>query len=67
MNPTVGETGEPFPVASLGPEHGFYVRRQQTAELHLSPPVAPGPHVVELVADLAGVVAATYDVTIEFA
>ena len=48
VNPTVGETGEPFAVASLGPEHGFYVRRLQTAELRLPVEVAPGRHPVEL-------------------
>ncbi len=40
VNPTVGETGEPFPAAGLGPEHGFYVRRLQIAELRLPVPVA---------------------------
>jgi creatinine amidohydrolase len=67
VNPTVGETGEPFPVASLGPEHGFYVRRGQTAELRLLVPVPPGRHEIELVANLAGVVDATYAEPVEFA
>lgn len=67
VNPTVGETGEPFPVASLGPEHGFYVRRQQTAELRLPVAVTPGSHEVELVANLAGVVDATYAESVDFA
>lgn len=66
-NPTVGETGEPFPVPTLGPEHGFYVRRLQTAELRLGTAVAPGSHRLELVVDLAGVVQATYDETVGFA
>ena len=44
-----GETGVPFRVDELGPEHGFYVRRQQTAELRLHGAVPPGTHAVELV------------------
>ena len=54
-NPTVGEVGAPMPVAELGPERGFYVRRQQTAELEIDTPVAPGTHRVELRISLAGV------------
>ena len=67
VNPTLGETGEPFPVASLGPEHGFYVRRLQTAELRLPVPVAPGRHVIDLELGLAGVTVAAYRETVEFA
>ena len=66
-NPTIGETGEPFPVATLGPERGFYVRRHQTAELGLGVAMDPGPHRLELVVELAGVVAATYDEMVDFA
>lgn len=65
-NPTMGETGAPFPVSSLAREHGFYVRRHQTAELLLGTAVTPGPHRIELVADLAGVVTATYDEAVDF-
>jgi hypothetical protein len=54
-NPTVGEVGVPIPVAELGPERGFYVRRQQTAELEIGTPVAPGAHRIELRISLAGV------------
>jgi creatinine amidohydrolase len=66
VNATVGETGELFPVASLGPEHGFYVRRRQTAELRLPVAVTSGPHTVELVANLAGVVDANYAEMVDF-
>jgi hypothetical protein len=66
LNPTLGETGEPLAVASLGPEHGFYVRRLQTAELRLPVPVAPGRHVVDLVLGLAGVTEAAYREPVEF-
>ena len=66
VNPTPGETGVPFPVATLHPEHGFYVRRLQTAELRLPGPVTPGPHDVELVLELAGVSEATYTETVAF-
>lgn len=67
VNPTVGETGEPFPAASLGPERGFYVRRLQTAELRLPVPVSAGRHTVELVLGLAGVTEARYSETVVFA
>lgn len=67
LNSTPGETGEPFPVASLGPEHGFYVRRLQTAELQLPVPVTPGRHKVGLVLGLAGVTEASYRESVEFA
>ncbi|HSO28452.1 MAG TPA: creatininase family protein [Candidatus Sulfomarinibacteraceae bacterium] len=66
VNRTAGETGIPFPVATLGPEHGFYVRRLQTADLRLPRPVAPGPHRVVLALDLAGVSEAVYDETVAF-
>jgi creatinine amidohydrolase len=67
VNPTVGETGEPFPVASLGPEHGFYIRRQQTGELRLPVPVAAGTRSVELALGLAGVTDAFYAEQVVFA
>ena len=66
VNPTVGETGELFPAPSLGPEHGFYIRRLQTAELRLPGPVARGHHSVELVLGLAGVTDAAYSEPVEF-
>jgi creatinine amidohydrolase len=67
VNPTVGEVGVPMPVAQLGPEHGFYVRRLQTAELRLPIPVAPGPHDIELRLLLGGVTEVTYAETVTFA
>jgi hypothetical protein len=55
VNPTVGETGVPFPITTLGSEHGFYVRRQQVAEIRLPVRLVPGVHRVELAVGLAGV------------
>ena len=55
VNPTVGETGVPVAVADLGPERGFYIRRQQTAELRLPVPLTVGAHDVRLTTGLAGV------------
>ena len=46
--PDAGETGVPVRVADLGPERGFYIRRQQTAELRLPVAVEPGTHEVVL-------------------
>lgn len=65
-NPTVGETGLPIAVAHLGPELGFYVRRQQTAELRLPVAVDAGPHEVTLVLGLAGVTEDRYAETVHF-
>jgi hypothetical protein len=65
-NPTIGETGLPVAAADLGSERGFYVRRQQTAELTLPVAVAPGPHDVALVVGLAGVTEATLDAQVLF-
>ena len=39
VNPTVGETGVAVRASELGPERGFYIRRQQTAEVRLPDPV----------------------------
>jgi creatinine amidohydrolase len=65
-NPTVGESGVPIAATDLGPERGFYVRRQQTAELTLPVTVAPGPHDVTLVVGLAGVTEASLDARVSF-
>ena len=65
-NPTVGETGLPISVADLGPERGFYVRRQQTAELRLPVAVDAGPHEVVLLVELAGVTEDRYSGTVHF-
>ncbi len=53
--------------ASSAPEHGFYVRRQQTAELHLPLAVAAGEHEVDLTVELAGVTSDRYLETVRFA
>ncbi len=42
------------------------MRRLQTAELRLPVAVAPGPHAVDLVVDLAGVTDATFAETVDF-
>lgn len=67
LNPTVGEQGVPVPVADLGPETGFYVRRLQTAELRLPTAIDPGPHDIELRLLLAGVTEAAYSERVTFA
>ena len=66
LNPTVGETGLPIAVADLGPERGFYVRRQQTAKLQLPVAVDAGPHEVVLLVELAGVTEDRYSGTVHF-
>lgn len=66
VNPTPGEVGIPMSVADLGPEHGFYVRRQQTAELRLPNAVGAGPHTVDLRLSMAGVTDAPFAETVEF-
>ena len=65
-NPTVGETGIPTRGGALGAEHGFYVRRNQTAELTLPGAVTPGAHDVELVLGLAGVTEASFAQRVAF-
>jgi creatinine amidohydrolase len=54
-NPTPGELGIAVRGDSLDAEHGFYVRRGQTAEITVPVSLAPGPHEVELRLGLAGV------------
>ena len=54
-NRTPGEAGLAMTAARLGPEHGFYVRRSQSAVIELPVAVAPGEHEVELELGLAGV------------
>lgn len=65
-NPTAGETGVPLAAVDLGPERGFYVRRQQTAELRLPVAVEPGDHDVALQVGLAGVTERTFDQSVAF-
>lgn len=55
VNPTLGEAATRVPAASLGPEAGFYVRRNQVAEVLLPDALAPGRHAVELELGMAGV------------
>ena len=66
VNPTVGETGVGVRASELGPERGFYIRRQQTAEVRLPGQVAAGWHEVHLVLSLAGVTETVVDETVEF-
>jgi creatinine amidohydrolase len=66
VNPTVGEVGARVPVGDLGPERGFYVRRLQTAELHLPVAVDPGPHAIELRLSMAGVTDTSLAETVQF-
>ncbi len=66
VNATPGETGVPILVTNLGPERGFYVRRQQTAEIRLPVPVSSGPHEVHLVLNLAGVTDVTFSESVDF-
>src|SRR5829696_1749681 len=54
-NRTVGESGVSIRGDELGAERGFYVRRNQTAEITLPAVLTPGHHEVELVLGLAGV------------
>ena len=63
-NRTVGETGLAFAGDALGPEHGFYVRRNQTAEIALPASLAAGPHELELTLGLAGVTGTTLSATV---
>ncbi len=65
-NRTAGESGAALPVAELGPERGFYIRRQQTAELRLPADTAPGAHEVRLRLGLGGVADVLHAETLEF-
>lgn len=66
VNATTGEAGVPVSVAAMAPERGFYIRRQQTAELRLPLAVGAGLHTVELSLSLAGVTEATLSETVDF-
>ncbi len=66
VNATPGETGIPVAATDLGPERGFYVRRNQTAEVRLPGSVAPGSHRIELVLSLAGVTDTAFVETVDF-
>jgi creatinine amidohydrolase len=67
INATAGEVGRPLLASALGPEHGFYVRRQQTAELRLPVPVAAGSHRLDIRLQLAGVSEKRESRSIDFA
>jgi creatinine amidohydrolase len=66
VNATPGETGIPVAASDLGPEHGFYVRRLQTAEIRLPGAVGKGPHDADLVLSLAGVTETTIAEKVDF-
>jgi hypothetical protein len=55
-----------LPASTLGAEHGFYVRRQQTAELRLPIAVTPGSHRLDIRLGLAGVSETRESRSIEF-
>ena len=65
-NPTLGETAQVFAGDDLGPEVGFYIRRDQTAEVTLPLAVAPGPHEVAVEVGLAGVLTGRLSGSVEF-
>jgi len=66
VNATPGEIGVAVRAADLGPERGFYIRRQQTAEARLPDPVPAGSHEVRLILSLAGVTETVLAETVEF-
>jgi creatinine amidohydrolase len=66
-NTTVGEAGTPVRGDGLSAEAGFYIRRQQSAQIRLPMAVAPGPHRVSIELGLAGVTSTRIDRDITFA
>lgn len=66
VNETPGEVGVEVPADELGPEHGSYVRRLQSASLRLPLDVEAGPHQVVLELGLAGVTSRSIDETVAF-
>jgi hypothetical protein len=66
VNRSAGETGEPLHASELGPERGFYVRRNQDATIELGAPVEPGVHRVRAELGLAGVTTLVLDEQIAF-
>ena len=66
VNTTMGEAGQLLIAASLGPETGFYVRRNQDADVRLPLAVEPGSHRVEIVLGLAGVTSTSIESEIVF-
>jgi creatinine amidohydrolase len=68
VNNSVGEAGIAVAADLLDAEHGFYVRRQQTAEIVISGlTLSPGPHQVRAEIGLGGVTALALDEQVEFA
>lgn len=65
-NTNVGEVSTTYAGDELGPEHGFYVRRQQSAEITLPMVVDAGRHEVAIDAGLAGVTRGRYSTSILF-
>jgi creatinine amidohydrolase len=67
INRSVGESGIPVAATSLDAEHGFYVRRQQTAEVLLKGvDVRPGSRHVRARLGLGGVTTLELDEAVEF-
>jgi creatinine amidohydrolase len=68
VNSSVGESGVAVAAERLDAEHGFYVRREQTAEIVISGlTLQPGPHHVRAELGLGGVTALMLDEHVEFA
>jgi creatinine amidohydrolase len=67
VNRSPGETGIPVRAGDLGPEHGFYVRRNQDAAIELADwHVSSGRHDVVLELGLGGVTSLVLDEPVEF-
>ena len=66
-NRTAGEAAAVLRGDELNPEVGFYVRRQQSAEIGLPGALDAGPHSVTLELGLAGVSSTTISGDIVFA
>lgn len=68
VNRSAGETGVPVRASELSAEHGFYVRRGQTANVRLEGiAAAPGPRGVRVELELGGVTTLALDEQLEFA
>ena len=68
VNNSVGESGTTVSATMLDEEHGFYVRREQTAEILMSGvEVEPGRHRVRAEIGLGGVTDLVLDELVEFA
>ena len=67
LNATLGEAGTPTPAGTLGPESGFYVRHDQTAEIRLPVAVDRRMHEVAVELGLAGVTTTVLAAEVTFA